>query len=263
LEFNQSLKFDVLSTPNTSEPENRKWIGILQSNVKTSYLYLNREMRFYTNLGITGGYWRQFVKSVPINLYAGTFGGMRTNRSIQWLSSGIAVHKLLNPESRSNGGRFQNFPFPIIRMADLYLMKAECENEVNGPAAAYASINKVRTRAGIPNVENVWADASKVSSNYLNHHTTKEGMREIILQERSIELAFEGTRFFDVRRYKLTTQEFNKPTMGWNGSAANQDDFFQLYIKQIRRFQFRDNLWPIPLSDININPNLIQNPSWE
>ncbi|GHT56870.1 hypothetical protein AGMMS49982_23900 [Bacteroidia bacterium] len=142
-------------------------------------------------------------------------------------------------------------------------MQAECENEVNGPAAALASINKVRTRAGIPNVEDVWADATKVTSNYLNHHREKAGMLDIILRERSIELAFEGSRFFDVRRYKLATQEFNKPTMGWIGNAGNANDFFQLSIKQARRFQFRDNLWPIPLNDMNINPNLKQNPSWE
>ncbi|GHT50828.1 hypothetical protein AGMMS49982_06880 [Bacteroidia bacterium] len=262
LEFNQSLKYDLAPTPDVTVLGNEEWAGILQSNVRTSYLYLNREMRFYTNLGVTGGFWRQYVRTVPITLYANSFGGARARYADQWLSSGIAVHKLLNPETRANAGRFQNFPFPIIRMADLYLMKAECENEVNGPAAALASINIVRARAGIPDVEVVWADDTKVTSNYHNHHTTKAGMLDIILRERSIELAFEGSRFFDVRRHKLAIQEFNKPTMGWTGNAANANDFFQLSIKQVRRFQFRDNLWPIPLNDMNINPNLKQNPSW-
>ncbi len=196
LEFNQSLKYDLMSTPDVTVPDNEKWMGILQSNYRTSYLYLDREMRFYTNLGITGGYWRQYVKTVPITLYDGTYGGRNSVLGNNWFSSGIAVHKLLNPESRGNGAnRFQHYPFPIIRMADLYLMKAECENKINGPTAALASINKVRARAGIPNVEVVWADATKVASNYYNRHTTPAGMLEIILREAGKRWAFKGARF--------------------------------------------------------------------
>jgi hypothetical protein len=155
------------------------------------------------------------------------------------------------------------FPYPFIRLADLYLMKAEILNEVEGPSqAVYDELNKVRRRSGIPDVEKAWSNTQLVSPNFINSHRDKDRLREIILRERSIELAFEGARFFDMRRYKRAVQEFNQPTMGWNGKGATYGLFFTLSIKQRRSFQMRDNLWPIPISELNINSNLKQNPGW-
>jgi hypothetical protein len=141
-------------------------------------------------------------------------------------------------------------------------MKSECENEINGPAAAYASINKVRERAGIPNVEVVWADA--VLCKHPGKHTSKEGMREIIAQERKIEFAFEGHIFWDMIRTRKAVEEFNSPAMGWdkNVSAADSRDFFKLKLIQPRMFTLRDCLWPLPTSELNKNKQLIQNPGW-
>jgi hypothetical protein len=126
----------------------------------------------------------------------------------------------------------------------------------------YAEINKIRKRAGIPNVETVWADASLVRPESLNKHLTKNGMRDIILQERSIELAFEGSRFWDMHRHRRAITEFSSPIMGWWYSGFNAKTFFVLETQQSRRFLFRDCLWPIPLDETNTNANLIQNPGW-
>jgi hypothetical protein len=148
-------------------------------------------------------------------------------------------------------------------MADLYLMKAEIMNEISGPGQlVWDEINRVRSRAGIPDVETVWSDPALVSELSLNRHLDKSGMRDIILTERSIELAFEGSRYFDMYRYKRATAEFNSPITGWKGDAFGATDFFSLETKTLRRFTAKDYLFPIQISERNINSNLIQNPGW-
>lgn len=87
-------------------------------------------------------------------------------------------------------------------------------------------------------------------------------MRDIIMRERSIEFAFEGSRYWDVVRYKKATSEFNVPVTGWTGTAYGQQNFFRLEVKQRRRFLNRNYLWPISLNELNTNANLIQNPGW-
>ncbi|MDR0843790.1 MAG: RagB/SusD family nutrient uptake outer membrane protein [Tannerella sp.] len=266
--FSQSDKYDFVITPDTSSTEYPQWAGIIQPNVQTIYLYLNRELRFYANLGITGGYWRQHRRPMPTMMLPGTDGGVSyshgTIGQVNFFWSGIGVQKFVHPESRNNSiARMAWFPYPFIRMADLYLMKAEILNELNSPGQeVWDEVNKIRRRAGIPDVDVSWSNPAWVSPNYINSHKDKNKMREIILKERSIELAFEGTHFFDIRRYKRAVQEFNTPTMGWEGDAATPNTFFVLSTKQQRRFLMRDNLWPLPLSEMNINPNLKQNPEW-
>jgi hypothetical protein len=146
-------------------------------------------------------------------------------------------------------------------MADLYLMKAEAMNEYSGPSqAVYDEINKVRDRAGIPNIESVWADATLAKT--VNKHRTKDGLRDIILQERSIEFAFEGIHFWDMWRHKRASSAFSSPVWGWTHTGTTGSTFFVLEVKQQRRFTITDYLWPISLNEMNTNGQLIQNPGW-
>ncbi|MDR1720253.1 MAG: RagB/SusD family nutrient uptake outer membrane protein [Dysgonamonadaceae bacterium] len=261
--FDKSAMFDITTTPDAAtDPEYR---GILQPNVQTISMYLDREPRFYANLGITGGYWRQHHVRMETMMLGGTGGGYWPGRNpVNWFWSGIGVKKFVHPESKSGSWiRQTHIPYPIIRMADLYLMKAEILNEINGPGPeAYAELNKIRRRAGIPDVEVIWADPNYVGELYRNRHLTKDGLRDIILEERAIELAFEGSRFRDMWRYKRATAEFTAPNMGWIGNAFGVSAFFKLEIKTLYQFTARDYLFPISLSETNINSRLIQNPGW-
>jgi hypothetical protein len=152
----------------------------------------------------------------------------------------------------------------MIRMADLYLMKAEAMNEyLDTPTQdVYDAINLVRQRAGIPNVEDAWHNPAVVRPASLDKHLSKDGMRDIILQERGIELAFEGSRYCDMIRHKRAHLEFNSPVFGWSALEAVAPNFFILESKQERKFTMRDYLTPISLNERNINANLIQNPGW-
>jgi hypothetical protein len=262
--FDPYTKLEIITTPGIEDPEYQPLRGFLQPGAEIVKLYMDREPRFYANLGITGGYWRAHAVRIFTSMFFGAQGGFESNFTNNFLCTGIGVQKFVHPESKSGGAyRIIKTPYPIIRMSDLYLMKAEILNEVEGPSQrVYDEINKIRRRAGIPDVEVAWSDASLVNPRSLNKHLKKDDLRNIILQERGIELAFEGSRFWDMHRHKRALTEFSSSIMGWDYSGFNAEYFFVVQPIQSRRFLFRDYLWPIAIKEMNINSNLIQNPGW-
>lgn len=134
--------------------------------------------------------------------------------------------------------------FPIIRLADVYLMLAECYNQMeNGDQGkAVEFINKVRARVGMPGLNSgpEWLKA-----------TSKDEVFARIRHERAIEFAAEGLSFSDMKRWKLL-ETLNGDVKGFTGS--------KYYTRVVRS---RDYLWPIPQSEIDKNPNLLpNNPGW-
>ncbi|MFV0419414.1 MAG: RagB/SusD family nutrient uptake outer membrane protein [Dysgonomonas sp.] len=255
---------EIVKTPGAAEAEYTELRGYMQPGMETINLYLNREPRFYANLGITGGYWRGHSVRINSQFFMNTEGGYNSSQhTTDFYATGIAFQKFVHPENMSGAWqRVVNFPYPLIRLADLYLMKAEILNEIkNAPdQEVWDAINVIRKRAGIPNVEAVWSDATLAKT--VNYHKTKEGMRDIILRERSIELSFEGSRYWDMVRYKKAVSEFSAPIRGWNHTGTNAATFFVLQVKEARKFTITDCLWPIWLAETNTNGNLIQNPGW-
>jgi hypothetical protein len=264
--FDPYTQLEIITTPGVEDPEYQPLRGILQPGVNIPRLYLDRELRFYANLGITGGYWRAHLVRIRTSMFYGGDGGADPSFTNNFLCTGIGIQKLVHPESKSGGWqRVIKFPYPIVRMADLYLMKAEILNEIkdNPDKEVWDEINKVRRRAGIRDVEDVWADETVVNPRSLNNHTKKDKMLDIILQERGIELAFEGgNRFWDMHRHKRALTEFSSSIMGWSYDGFNEEYFFVVKPVQTRRFLFRDLLWPLSVGEMNINSNLIQTPGW-
>jgi hypothetical protein len=264
--FNKSTMYDIVTIPAASDPQYSQLRGILKASERTVRLYMNREPRFYANLGITGGYWRSHAVRIETMMTATFPGGFNERRfPTDFLCTGIGVQKLVHPESKSGHSlRVIRTPFPIIRMADLYLMRAEALNEYTNDQSArdeaYKEINKVRRRAGIPDVEVVWSNP--ILTRQSGRHLSQNGLREIILEERGNEFAFEGIRFWDMYRYRRAVGAFSAPIMGWQYDQTYLNDFFILEPRQTRRFIVRDYLWPISIDEINKNSNIIQNPGW-
>ena len=122
----------------------------------------------------------------------------------------------------------------LIRYADVLLMYAEAKNEASGPDAdVYAAINQVRARASMP---------------ALPDGLSKEQMRERIRNERRVELALEGLRWSDILRWK--TAETYIPTLVDPGGAVRRFDASKHY------------LMPFPQTEIDRNPQLVQNPNY-
>jgi len=166
-------------------------------------------------------------------------------------NSGYVFRKFLRNyagQGRSEG----DYNWPVMRLADVYLMYAEATNEINGPQAdAIALVNKIRRRGNLPAL-----DASKTGD--------KASFFAAIEQERIIELLGEGQRAFDIRRWHAIERVWVPPYDG-NGvwridtQAANQQRYFQntseLAYQQCYIFR-------IPESERERNPKLTQNKPW-
>ena len=98
--------------------------------------------------------------------------------------------KYLDPMSKYSNMWATNACVIVYRYAEVLLSWAEAENELNGSTKnVYEYINKIRTRAGMPEVNK-------------DKYNTKETMRELIHRERCVELAGEGLRRADILRWK-------------------------------------------------------------
>ncbi|MDO9634337.1 MAG: RagB/SusD family nutrient uptake outer membrane protein [Paludibacter sp.] len=144
----------------------------------------------------------------------------------------------------------------LIRLAEIYLNYAEARNEAYGPdAEVYAALKALRLRAGFR--------PSDVQAG-LN----KEQMRELIRNERRLELAFEEHRFFDVRRWKLyddPAQLDNLLKIRGVKIIKEQDGSFTTDMNNLvqeRQFSTKMYFFPIAASELLKNKSLEQNPEW-
>jgi RagB, SusD and hypothetical proteins. len=121
----------------------------------------------------------------------------------------------------------------------LFLILAEAANEIDGPdhqvngISARDVIEAIRKRAGITQPDN-----------YLASITTKEDMRELIRNERRLELSFEGHRFWDIRRWNLPLNETAR------GYFLPEDNYIELPSVEIRNYQSFATYLPIPNAEI-------------
>jgi hypothetical protein len=167
----------------------------------------------------------------------------------------------MHPYTQGNG-TITRYAWPIIRYNEMMLSYAECLNEVYGEqrqGEILALLDTIRARSGVPTVEESWANAK-----HANKYLTKEGMREIIKQERTVELAFEGYRNDDVRRWLEGSKYFNTNIWQWNSDATTAAEYYQRVQdpELLHVFTTRNYLWPIPTDEMVKNPNLVQNPGY-
>lgn len=235
---------------------------VAQYGQSTAKLNLDREPRFYSSLTFDRGLNRSWGELWNLKMRKGESHGRNANTG-DYLITGYGLKKIVHPDSEGDTyDKLIRYPFPIIRLSELYLNLAEALNELNGPnQQVYDALNVVRDRAGVPNVQDSWSDSSLTSEP--GKHTDQVGLREIIRQERLIELCFEGHRYNDIRRWKLGLEYFSTPVKGWSVDEDNESDFYSVIDVGLRAFNSpRDYLHPISFNELNINPNLVQNPGW-
>ena len=237
----------------------------LKKDYETAQLNFDREPRYYADLGFDGGIWYgqglyNDSKTWYLQAKAGQLGA-RLGASL-FSVTGYWPKKLVSYRndfgSNSNGYNTISYPWPIIRLAQMYLLYAEALNEVSGPATAYEWIDKVRARAGLKGVVQSWSSYSKNAAK----PTTKEGLRDIIQRERMIELAFEGKRNWDLRRWKKADLYLNMPINSWDLEQESVANYYR--VRQIFSpvFTTKDYFWPLAENSVVVNPNLVQNPGW-
>lgn len=155
-------------------------------------------------------------------------------------------------DSSALDGMASGMNLMLIRYADVLLMEAEAKNELGQMDATVwnNTITPIRVRAGF------------TASSALDFPAvSQDSLRSIIRNERRSEFALEGTRVFDIRRWKLSETVLNGYPQGAQFGDPTIDNGF-LRLTQRSFNPQRDYLWPIPQSQMDLDPNLTQNPSY-
>lgn len=177
--------------------------------------------------------------------------------------TGFGMYKHIDPNARPFAPVVNTYhDWPVLRLAEIYLIYAECMNEYLGDSDAagcnddsiYEAVNAVRARVNQKLI--------------IPGSLTRGQMRELVHRERSVELCFENKRYFDLRRWRLAEEVLNKPVHGVK-VVKNGDKIEYIYeidgepiVIENRVFEQKMYYYPIPQSELNKNTALEKNPGW-
>lgn len=230
----------------------------LPAGQETIKLHTEREPRFYAYIGYDRGKYEISSTTRTLLLKAGETNGMKSFTS-DHLFSGYAIKKGVHPETRVDATAFTqtNYPFPIVRLAELYLNYAEASanysNSLDANGLKY--INAVRTRAGIPGIFQAYGNIAGAD------------LIKAIQRERMIELMFEGHWSRDLKRWKLAESYYAADRNGLKGlysRGKTAQEFYKTTVLEKKELIFdkKHYLLPINQTYVNNNVNLVQNPNW-
>lgn len=265
IDEDKDYSYENIYKPRIAGDEHRFFIAKGQ---ETAGLNFDREYRFYASLGFDRGYYELSAGTNNQGLSFAPYLRLRAGEAANLCNFiGYYVKKLVSFESRTSMGNVSNnyvgdnYRFPLLRLADLYLMYSEALNEVKSSPdeEVYYWIDLVRENAGLRGVVESWQN----HSNNPDSPKDKNDMREIIQQERLIELSFEGQRFWDVRRWHKADQWFKDTPKCWNYNGKTVNDYYTLLnFEEPSKFSEKDYLWPLSTNDLRINNNLVQTYGW-
>jgi hypothetical protein len=210
--------------------------------------YLNRDPRFYKTILYNGCVWQGVTVETFLSPDLAN-NGLHRAILAEYTSTGYYVRKYLPEEVKTKTTVQAYHNWIYFRLAEMYLNYAEALNEVSGPTTeVYDALKIVRTRSGVVDMP---------------AGLNKEQMRVRIMNERAIELSFEEHRWWDARRWKKGAE--------WFGG-----EMYEMYIvkdgsgtltytkKPFETRVYRDYMdrYPIPVSEMNKNPLMQQNPGW-
>ena len=240
---------------NSFPMKNGKAINEPGSGYNKDNPYLNRDPRFAYSVIYNGSKYSNKTTALE-NVW--TYDGAPQDGYNVMTVTGYYCRKMCD-EKTSNANRIRTERgLPLIRYGEIILNYAEAINEVGNISEAYNAVKKIRERAGI--------DAGTDGMYGLKIGMTKEEMREIIRNERRIELGFEDHRFFDVRRWMIAMDVLN----GFNKAmkitkTGSTYQYNEIDVEAAgRRRNFRPEMYLLPIyrEEITKSPKMIQNPGW-
>jgi starch-binding outer membrane protein, SusD/RagB family len=208
--------------------------------------YENREPRFYASILYNGAPW----KGRTIETFVGGKDGFEpygAQQSSGGTTTGYYIRKMIDENAPMDGVSSQTWY--EVRYAEVLLNHAEALNELGRGSEALVSLNKVRQRAKLPDIT----------------VTDQEALRQIIREERKVELAFEGHRLWDLRRWKTAVDVLNGKRMHGTKITKDGESFIYETVEcddQNRIFKESYYKLPVPQSEINNNPLCKQTPLW-
>jgi starch-binding outer membrane protein, SusD/RagB family len=253
---------DCFPMKNGLQPLNADGSVNVASGYSATNPYANRDPRFNYSIIFNGSsYFNSTGGLSPVYTFVNGTGTIPApTQTIDAFDAGTTTgyfsRKMCDSLISANSSANTNRAWPLIRYAEVLLNYAEAINETGQTALAYPKLIELRQRAGIdPGPGNLYG---------LKDAMTKEEMREVIRNERRIELAFEDHRWHDIRRWKIamvTNNKFNNVMKITKNSNASYTYERRL---SIRRHNFRPEMYLMPLPDAEINkmPAMLQNPGW-
>jgi hypothetical protein len=239
-----------------------KTIGEQGSGYDPANPYVGRDNRFYAFIGYNQAKMKGTtsgppVREITLEIYNGgrDYNASPANAVYNTLT-GYYVLKMINPENTiygSNAGSSQ--PWIELRYAEVLLNYAEAQNEFLGApdASIYTALNQLRRRAGI---------TTDLVAGSLN----KDEMRNLIQNERYVELSYEHKRYWDLRRWKTAAAKLNgkKFTGVVITKQPNGTFTYQYAAVDSQPAVFAEYMYfmPIPQTEISKNRKLTQNPGW-
>ncbi|MCW2262524.1 MULTISPECIES: RagB/SusD family nutrient uptake outer membrane protein [Sphingobacterium] len=188
--------------------------------------FKNRDPRFYASILFETAPWNALTKEGG---YKFTWSSGKSNMSI----TGYNFRKLVDPTS--NRDQIDSYANVIlIRYAEVLLNYAEAQNEKSGPdATVFDALDQLRVRAGLPKVDR-------------GAYGSQGKLRELIRNERAVELVLEGVRYYDIRRWKTAPDVMKNIYDVKNGLA------------QERVWNDRLYLMPVPQSQIDLSYGVLK-----
>lgn len=226
-------------------------------------LFVGREPRFYASVGFDGDEYSPVIanrKNLITRMRDSKENGYNTSAGANNQSqTGFLNKKFVHPNfyyTGVDGGHNQaaciDHVFPIFRLADLYLMLAECDARLGEETTeALEYLNRVRTRAGIPALQE-----SDVNGG--------DDLLKAVLNERFSELYMEGWRRTDITRNMEGPERMSKQCYQ-SFDALKVDPSFEEFNTPIiidQPFQWDDRMYllPVPNSELYTNPQMVQAP---
>lgn len=254
--FRTTSGLDIQQDPSYTE-EGFTSVGNEYYVAGTSKMYEGREPRFYAFVTFNGS----VIPGVPkpnMNrvemYYTGNSGQSGTTRD--WSPTGYTPRKNIHPTfSRTPAVDGPGRPAMFMRLAELYLSYAEALNEHDpGHPDILQYLNEVRNRGGLPS---------------LSSGISQDQMREHIRRERQIELAFEGHRYFDVRRWKVADRPGYYQGGQYHGmditkGSTLSDPAFHTRVVATRRTSWNNRFYFLPFlqNEMDRNKELVQLPGY-
>lgn len=217
----------------------------------TYNMYCNREPRFYVSVLYNNAWYRQSARRTEFHNHSVDGGGYDSPQA------GYLIRKKVSPDVHVMNNTYVYRPGILYRLGEVYLNYVEALNEYEpGNKDILLYLNKIRERAGLP-LYNAADNSISVDA------SDKERMRELIRKERRVELCIEGIRYNDLRRWKEAENVLNGYVEGMNVSATTRNEYFKrtrldIFRSYRKAFYFQ----PVPITEMDKNPNLVQNPYW-
>ena len=206
----------------------------------STHPYANRDPRFQASIIYDGTTWL----GQTIDMQKGSaFNSATISPSL----TGYMLRKFLNPGFifYGNNANYQNCV--VLRLAEIYLNYAECQLMMNNPEEARKYVNMLRERVGMPDIP-------------------AGGMTwDLYIRERTVELAFEGERWNDIRRWDMGPQLIGATIYGVSIQDVNGARQYTRQVVETRTFDPKMYYFPIPQQELVKYPAgkvLEQNPGW-